>query len=185
MYRHIRWEIKELMIIGLGRGFKSKEVARWMCCSVRTVQRVRLLWKKFGDVIRPAQGRPGNRPGNRPRIYNRQVIEYLHGILRARPDTFLDELQLLLQQNHPIDALPQGYASIPTICRILQREGITRKRLSRIARERKQCLRSLYQMNLVGVSREQMVFVDETRKDDRTTYRRYGYSVQATSIVEG
>jgi hypothetical protein len=71
MYRHIRREIKELMIIGLGRGFKSKEVAKWMCCSVRTVQRVRLLWKKFGDVIRPAQGRPEGRP----RIYNRQVIE--------------------------------------------------------------------------------------------------------------
>jgi hypothetical protein len=33
MYRHIRREIKELRIIGLGRGFKSKEVVKWMCCS--------------------------------------------------------------------------------------------------------------------------------------------------------
>jgi transposase len=98
--------------------------------------------------------------------------------LRARPDTFLDELQLLLQHNHAIDA-PQG-GSLSTICRVLQREGITRKRLSKIARERKLSLRSLYQTNLVGIRREQMVFVDETRKDDRTTYRRYGYSARGT-----
>jgi transposase len=130
MYHVICREIKDLMVIGLGRGKSTKEVAKDYCCSERTVRRVRLNWRRYGDVAPPRR-----RPTGRPRIFNRQAVQHLLGVLDARPDSFLDELQPALAAFARRDGRLQP-PSLMTISRMLEREGITTKALSKKARER-------------------------------------------------
>jgi hypothetical protein len=62
-------------------------------------------------------------------------VDYLLGVLETRPDSFLDGLQPALaafaRRDGRIDQ-----ASLMTVSRMLRREGMTAKALSKIARER-------------------------------------------------
>jgi transposase len=130
MYRVICREIKDLMIIGLGRGKSVKAIAKDCCCSERTVRRVRLNWQRYGDIAPPRKGAAG-----RPRIFDRQAVDHLLGLLEARPDLFLDELQPALSAFARRDGR-DDQASLMTVSRMLRRKGITTKALSKMARER-------------------------------------------------
>jgi transposase len=168
MYHYIGQEIKELMIIGLGQGSKAKEVARWFCCSARTVRRVRQNYNMYGSVVPPRRG-----PSGRPRVFDRQAVDYLLEVLSAQPDIFLDELaDMLLETQERQDGNQR--VCLATISAMLKREGITRKRISKIARERNRRKRLQYVLDTADYRPDQFVFLDETRKDDHTTYRRYG-----------
>jgi transposase len=168
MYRYIAREIKELIIIGLGDGLSAKEAAKVFCCSDRTVRRVRQNYREYGSVVPPRQA-----PSGRPRVFDRQAVNYLLEVLAAQPDIFLDELQgMLLATQDRLDGREQ--VCITTVSTMLKREGITRKRLSRIARERSRRKRLQFWLETAEYRPDQFVFLDETRKDDRTTYRRYG-----------
>ena len=65
---------------------------------------------------------------------------------------------------------------ISTIYRMVRREGFTWKRLTKIAIERKELERAGFQLRISKYRAEQLVFVDETSKDDRTTFRNHGYA---------
>jgi transposase len=130
MYHVICREVKDIMIIGLGRGKSVKALAKVCCCSERTVRRVRLNWQRYGDVAPPRRG-----PTGRPRIFDRQAVDHLLGVLEARPDVFLDELQPALEAFARRDGRVDQ-ASVMTVLRMLRREGVTTKALSKIARER-------------------------------------------------
>jgi transposase len=133
MYHVICREVKDIMIIGLGRGKSVKALAKICCCSERTVRRVRLNWQRYGDVAPPRRG-----PTGRPRIFDRQAVDHLLGVLEARPDAFLDELQPALEAFARRDGRVDQ-ASLMTVSRMLRREGVTTKALSKIARERSRC----------------------------------------------
>jgi hypothetical protein len=62
-------------------------------------------------------------------------VDHLLGVLEARPDSFLDELQPALEGFMRRDGRVDQ-ASLMTVSRMLSREGITTKALSKIARER-------------------------------------------------
>jgi transposase len=130
MYHVICRAVKDLMIIGLGRGKSVKALAKLCCCSERTVRRVRLNWQRYGDIAPPRRG-----PAGRPRIFDRQAVDHLLGVLEARPDAFLDELQPALEAFARRDGRVDQ-ASLMTVSRMLRREGVTTKALSKIARER-------------------------------------------------
>jgi transposase len=187
MYHVICREVKDLMIIGLGRGKSVKELAKLGCCSERTVRRVRLNWRRYGDVAPPRRG-----PTGCPRLFDRQAVDHLLGVLEALPDSFLDELQPALAAFMRRDGRVDQ-ASLMTVSRMLSREGITTKALSgaqpvgapplcglKSEGERElmarycRLKRMRYQLAIANYQPEQFVFVDETRKDDRTTYRRRG-----------
>ena len=71
------------------------------------------------------------------------------------------------------------------ICRFLQRNNFSRKKLHNVAKQRNEELRSSFVCDCEIYSPEMMVFVDETGSDNRDSMRKFGYALRgqrATSV---
>ncbi|KAA1466970.1 hypothetical protein DENSPDRAFT_762824, partial [Dentipellis sp. KUC8613] len=93
--------------------------------SERTWYRVLKLWRETGDVIRPSLSLRG-----RLHVLDHDDVHYILELVRDNPDYFLDELLYLLDTNRFISV------HFITIHRELERAGVSRKKLKRIALER-------------------------------------------------
>ena len=141
--------------------------------SRRTFFRIRVLWVETGNVVRVTNGVRG-----RHRVHHYSDIEYLKLLIKHRPDWFLDELQYLLQTNRFIST------HFTTIHRELVRAGISNKKIKKIASERKENLRADYIAQMAQYSPEQLGFLDEVSKDERTSFRGRGRSRKGTRAVQ-
>jgi transposase len=133
--------------------------------SKRTFYRVLNLWRETGDVIKHLHG-PGLR--GRPRLLVFDDLQYLLRLVRHRPDWFLDELADLLHENRFISV------HFSTILRELARAGYSIKKLKRIAAERNEDKRADFVYRIAEYTQEQLGFIDETSKDEKTPGRRKG-----------
>jgi hypothetical protein len=95
-------------------------------------------------------------------------LQYLLCLVRHCPDWFLDELADLLRENHFISV------HYTTILRELAHAGYSVKRLKRIAAERSEDKRAAYIYHVAEYTQEQLGFLDETSKDEKTPGRRRG-----------
>jgi hypothetical protein len=95
-------------------------------------------------------------------------LQYLLQLIRENPDYFLDELLHLLKTNRFISV------HYTTIHRELERAGVSAKKLTRIAQERNEERRAAYIERIAQYTPEQLGFLDEVSKDERTPSRRYG-----------
>ncbi|KAJ3523244.1 hypothetical protein NMY22_g11530 [Coprinellus aureogranulatus] len=138
-----------------------------------TFFRVLKLWRETGDVVAHRVGLPG-----RPRRVHHDDIDYLIRLIEHRPNWFLDELQYLLQTNRFISV------HYTTICRALQRAGVSRKKLKKVAAERDEVKRADFVRRMAQYTPEQLGFLDEVSKDERTFYRRHGRSRKGTRAVQ-
>ncbi len=68
--------------------------------------------------------------------------------------------------------------STATICKFLQSQGFSHKKLSFVAQQRCDELRETYRQDVSVYDPEMLVFVDETGSDRRTCLRRYGYALK-------
>lgn len=130
-----------------------------------TFFRIHRLWLETGDVVKTRHPRQ-----TRPRKLQFDDLFYLLRLVRHRPDWFLDELLFLLQTNRFISV------HFTTIFRELDRAGVNRKKLTKIAKERNETVRSDYIREISQYRPEQLGFLDEVSKDERTTQRNYGRS---------
>ena len=145
-----------------------------LCCGISrsTFYRIMKLWRETGDVI--------NEPvlprllRGRYRSLHHTDIHYLLQLIRQNPDYFLDELLRLLKTNRFISV------HYTTIHEELTRAGVSRKRLQRIARERNEALRADFIARMAQFYPEELGFIDEVSKDERTVGRRYGRSKRGT-----
>jgi hypothetical protein len=137
------------------------------CCgfSERTWYRVIKLWRATGDVLSDSRSLRG-----RLRILDHDDIHYLTHLIYQNPDYFLDELLQLLKVNRFISA------NFNTIHRELLHARVSRKRLQRIAIERNGAKRAEFIARMAQYSPEELGFIDEVSKDERTVGRRYGRS---------
>ncbi|PWW73620.1 hypothetical protein C7212DRAFT_103478, partial [Tuber magnatum] len=103
-------------------------------------------------------------------------IKYLQQVLRSQPDTFLDELRDKLFTNFQSYSEHDLSVNISTIYRMVRREGFTWKKLTKIATERKRLQCAEFQLRMSKYQAEQLLLVDETSKDDRTTFRHHGFA---------
>lgn len=131
--------------------------------SERTYYRVLKLYRETGDVVRRDAYRRG-----RYRALHFEDVDYLVRLVRHKPTWFLDELLLLLEHNRFISV------HYSTIHRTLERCNISLKKLRVIARERDDDLRADFRRQMGQYSAEQLGFLDEVSKDERTLQRRYG-----------
>lgn len=141
--------------------------------SRRTFYRILLLWRTTGDVVRHNYGVRG-----RPRHLHFDDIEYLKQLISHRPDWFLDELQYLLATNHFISA------HYTTIHRELERARVSTKKLKKIALERNENVRADFIRCMAQYQPEQLGFLDEVSKDERTSGRRRGRSMKGLRAVK-
>lgn len=133
--------------------------------SESTFWRVCKLWRETGDVVRHNYGAAG-----RPRALHFDDVNYLVRLIHHRPDWFLDELLDLLDHNRFISV------HYTTIYRELARAGMSLKKLKKIARERNEDRRADFIRRMAQYEPEELGFIDETSKDERTTARHFGRS---------
>ncbi|KAF8835807.1 hypothetical protein BDN67DRAFT_912337 [Paxillus ammoniavirescens] len=159
------------------------------CCdfSERTFYRIVKLWCETGDVISQTQ----STLRGRPRLLDHDDLDYLLSLVRSNPDYFLDKLISLVKTNRFISL------HFTTIFRELERAGMSLKKLRHIAKERNEDLRAEFITRMSKYDPEQLGFVDETSKDERTVCRHYGRSqkghqalltldgIIAATVVEG
>ncbi|KAF9523762.1 hypothetical protein CPB83DRAFT_738640, partial [Crepidotus variabilis] len=91
---------------------------------------------------------------------------FLHGCVNRNCDIYLDELQSDLEN------VCGAQASLSMIWKTLKRSGFQMKKLTRQAIERSAQKRAEYLLKIdTFYESEQLVFVDESAADRRTTYR--------------
>ena len=105
-------------------------------------------------------------------------INYLRQIIRACPDWFFNELLELLQTNRFI------LAHYSMIHWELERAHILTKKLKKIAAECNENLHADYIRHMAQYSLEQLGFLDEVLKDERTSARSQGWSRTGTCAVK-
>ena len=70
-----------------------------------------------------------------------------------------------------------------TICRVLRRNGMTRKKVQLVALQRCMQYRSAFMSQALFFKKEMLVWVDETGCDKRDHIRRYGYALRGDRPV--
>ena len=141
--------------------------------SESTFYRVLNLWNNTGDVVRHTFG-----ICSCPRILHFDDVHYLKQLVKACPDWFLDELLFLLETNRFISA------HYTTVHRELIHANVSTKKLKKIASERNENLRADFIQHMAQYSPEQLGFLDEVSKDERTFCRRRGRSRKGTHAVK-
>ena len=121
------------------------------------------LWNTTGDVVRHTFGIHGC-----PQILHFDDVNYLKQLVKAHPDWFLDELLLLLEMNRFISA------HYTTIHQELVHANVSTKKLKMIAVERNENLWADFIQRMAQYEPEQLGFLDEYSKDERTSSWRRG-----------
>jgi hypothetical protein len=135
------------------------------CCGIseRTWYRILKLWRTAGDVVSESTSLRG-----RLRILNHEDIRYLKFLIHQNPDYFLDELLHLLKTNRFVSL------HYTTIHHELEHARVSRKRLQRVAMERNEDRRADFIRRMAYYSPEELGFIDEVSRDERTLGRHYG-----------
>jgi transposase len=174
MYRKISRDVKIAAVRLYERGLLDLTDIL-SCCNISesTWYRLYRLWKETHDVVRD----PANNTSS-PRSLHNDDVQYLLRLMRANPDMFLDEFLHLLKTNRFVSV------HYTTIHRELERSGISHKKLTRIASERDEDARAEFMLRMARYLPEELAFIDETSKDERTVGRRYGRSRRGSRAVK-
>ncbi len=94
---------------------------------------------------------------------------YTVGMVLEDPSMYLSEV---------CHELEEAMGVPPTICRLLRRYGITRKKIQQVALQRCYTLRGAFMAQCLLFNPDQFVFIDETGSDARDHIRKYGYAIR-------
>jgi len=151
-------------------GWDELDICEALAVSRSSLHRWRNIFDEFGSVVKPPSPLRG-----RTRLISRAVLTSIHLIYKDDPDTYLDEIQWWLAIHHDIAI------SIPALHRNLTEAGLTRKLLTKLARERdeqgRQEWKDSIQNEFPNGTGSEFIFVDETSKNDHDTAHRWGLAV--------
>ena len=131
--------------------------------SSQTFDRILTLWNATGEVVNQTNGVCGH-----PRVLHFSDIEYLKCLIPHHPDWFLNELQYLLQTNCFVAA------HFTTVHQELLQAGISAKKIKKVASECNEDIRADFVARMAQYLPEQLGFLDEVSKDERTAFRTRG-----------
>ena len=138
-----------------------------------TFYRILKLWRETGNVVEPGKSLRG-----KIRNLEYEDVQYLLCLVRNNPDYFLDKLLNILKMNRFISV------HYTTIHRELKRAGVLRKKLKQVALERDEERRAAFVERITQYTPEQLGFLDEVSKDERTLSRRYARSRKGTRAAK-
>ena len=131
---------------------KLRKLAERLCIGCGSVARI---WKRSTnteDVMKQSS--------SKSRAHCRALDDYheffILGLVFQSPTTYL---------RHSIEQATNAEVSIPTICRLLRRYGLTRKKIQRVALQRSSILRAAFIANMFLYKRNALVWLDETGSD--------------------
>ncbi len=108
--------------------------------------------------------------------YNMRKLDEHHelliiGLISENPCLYLRELRQLI-----FDATGVR-TSGPTVCRVLRRNGFTRKKVQQVAKQRCMEYRALFMARALNFPSYMFVWIDQTGSDARANIRKFGYAV--------
>ncbi|KAG5649177.1 hypothetical protein H0H81_005654, partial [Sphagnurus paluster] len=121
------------------------------------------LWRRTGDMVKHSTRHHGH-----SRLLEREDLQYVLDLIKHNATYFLGKLLHLLRTNRFISV------HYTTIHRELERAGISRKRLRKIAAERDELGRAAFIGRMAQYSPEELGFIDEMSTDRRVMGRQYG-----------
>lgn len=162
-------------VVRLSQLLTVEKIAMCLQLSTRTVRRIISHFHTHGVIPHQSENKD---LAERECVRNRHLrdvdVEFLLGTIQKAPDLYLDELQEMLAQSCGVEV------SCATVWRTLQRAGFTMKKITRVAAERSSQKRLEYLARIGQYDASQLVFVDESSVDRRTTYRGHAWSIRGT-----
>lgn len=153
------------LIIRMSHYEDNPMIAAYVGCGVRTVQRTIKRYRETGDVVAHTFRR------GRLRKLGISEERLIISLVEKWNDAHLDELKEELERSYGI------FASASSIWRVLSRCGLTLKQLTRQAQERNEERRRRYILKIgAHFSADQLVFVDESSVDKRTSQKKWGWA---------
>jgi transposase len=176
VFRQISTDIKECALALMHQGWDLDTIIEALDVSSRSIQRWTDIYNKYETVIQPQQHQQG-----RPRILDNDSIHDLLTLIKEQPQMYLNEIAEWLAIHHDMPI------SRSTLCSNLRDIGLKYKIMWRAAAERDEDARASFHAEIANnYSPEQLVFVDESSKDDWTVHRHYSRALsgQHTTIRE-
>ena len=150
---------------------KFREIAANLCLSLGTVHNHFKRFQLTGEVAPIVCNRNGTR------LLSEHDELIIVGLLLDDPSLYLSEVCQRI-------TLLSGFEVSPaTVCRVIHRNGFTRKKLQRIALQRSVEYRGRYFAEIQFYDVKQFIWVDETGSDDRDQRRKFGYSLRGEAAV--
>ena len=94
------------------------------------------------------------------------------GIVLANPSSYLREICYTVKEATGVEV------SGSTVCRVLKRNGFTRKKVQHVAKQRSIEYRAQFVARAMFYDRDTFVWLDETGSDRRKSMRKFGYSLR-------
>ena len=164
VYRDISQDVKERALWLISHNYAPDDICELFGISKSSLKRWRRNNQIHGSVKPPTNPNRG-----RPRILNNDMTHDLYTLISEAPDLYLDEIQDWIALAYEVGI------SKSSLFRNIRDAGLTYKLLRKAAAERDEDLRQEWKDEInAHFTGFQMVFVDETSKDDRTIYRHYG-----------
>lgn len=129
--RHIPSELKDIALELWDAGWDISDITYILHISRRSLYRWRNLLETYGST----KPQPAPLRGC-PRAVGLAIMEIIHNVFRRNPETYLDEMQWFLATCHDF------YIPISTLHTTLERMGLLRRIMKKIAIERDEHLRA-------------------------------------------
>ena len=155
-----------------GQECSYKDIAKRLQIGVGTAHRIFKRFESTGDVAPLARGR---RPDKRKLDDYHEL--YIIGLVTENPAINLQEICSKIEEATYVRV------SGSTVCRVLHRNGFTRKKIMQVAKQRSIELRASFMAHAFQFPRSFFVWVDETGSDRRNQIRKFGYALKGLTPV--
>ena len=142
-----------------------RDIARSLNVSVRTAYNIFKLFEETGNVD------PKHREYSGYTVTDR-IATMILAIIFENPSLYLQEV------TQKIYEYTDERISPATVCNVMRKHGLTRKKIQRIAIQRSARHRGAYIAEMTMYKSSMLVFADETGKDGRDCLRRFGYALK-------
>ena len=173
---HVSHDIKaRIPILHHNLGYSVKEIGTVLGIKKSLIYKTLFFYRAHGLTYNPHSAQQSRR-----RHLTSIDISFIQGLLHQRHAIYLDEIQsqLLIRRGTKI--------SLSTISRTLHRLHFSHKSISGRALERNNELRAIF-MNRIAdqvPDPNMLMFGDEASKDERTSGRRWGWSLRGTRCIQ-
>ena len=168
----LRWRMV-YQVVGLKKSYR--QVALALNVDVSTVQRTLKLFAQTGCIQKRKYP---------PNVENTKLTEFakvfIISLVIERPGIYLHEVKQLLLEYTGIDVQES------TICKVLKVCGLSRQKMTLVANQRNELLRSQYilDMSIYQGYSNLFVFVDEMGCDRRDRYRSFAYGIKGKTPMK-
>ena len=156
----------------IGLEMKFKDISKELNIAASTAHKIYHRFEQTGSVS-------ATPPGSRPDCRKLDELHELFVIALVAENPCISLQEMCNKIEEATGLLIAG----STVCRVLKRNGYTRKQIQTVARQRSVDYRAYFRATVANFTSNQLVWLDETGSDARNHIRRYGYSLRGITPV--